>query len=101
MNSKFIVIAGSGFSFALEPYEKSIFVHCDVIENPKPSVIKEMFRRWKSFKEAITIDLYALHSDKKNVVTHKHFLKMFGFTYQQTFKGRDGDMVELWINKGK
>lgn len=101
MGSKVVVNSGPGFSFALETHLDKVFVHCDVTDN-KPSVLKEMLRRWKGFRESIIVDLYALHNDAKNTSAHKHFLKMFNFEYKETLTNqKTGELVELWISKGK
>lgn len=100
MGYKIPIIKGVGFSFAIEPYPNQIFVHCEVT-SLKPSVIKEMLQKWKGFRESTTIDFYALHNDEKNVETHKHFLKMFGFKYQQMIPAKEGkELFEIWMNKG-
>jgi len=98
MGFKVVVNSGPGFSFAIETYPSRVFVHCDVTDN-KPSVLKEMFRRWKKIRESFIIDLYAIHNATENKPS-KHFLKMFGFEYLRTVKAKNGiDIIEIWINK--
>ena len=99
MGYKIPTIWGDGYTISLEPYPNKVFVHCEVTDT-KPSVVKEMLRKWKAFKSAASLDLYALHCDAKNKPTHKHFLKMFGFKYMNTVTAKNGATVEVWLNKG-
>ena len=98
MGYKIPFIKIEGVTFSLEPYPEYVFVHCDVQDNPPLSMIKEMLRKWKQFREVTCVDFYALHSDSRNKATHKKFLTLFGFKPIETRKAINGETVEIWFN---
>lgn len=98
MGYKIPFIQGNGYTFYIEPYPNQVFVHCDVVDNPTVSVVKEMLRKWKQFREVTCIDFSAIHDDRKNKPTHKKFLTLFGFKFLETRKDTSGETIELWFN---
>jgi len=98
MGYKIPLIQGTGYTFYIEPYPTQVFVHCDVQDNPTPSIIKEMLYKWKQFRGITCTDFYAIHSDLKNKPTHKKFLTMFGFKFLELHKTSNGEPVEIWFN---
>ncbi len=99
MGYKIPIMKNGGATFYLEPYATHLFVHCDVVDSPSKSLIKDMLSKWKKFREVTCMDLYALHT-YKNKSTHKHFLSLFGFKFLENRIAKNGDSVELWINRG-
>jgi len=98
MGYKIPMIKSDGATFYLEPYTTYVFVHCDVVDNPSKTLIKDMLSKWKKFREVTCVDLYALHTPK-NKNTHKHFLSLFGFKFLENRIAKDGNPVELWISR--
>jgi hypothetical protein len=100
MGIKIPVVIKNGFTFQLEFYKDKTFVHCDVFKTTK-AILREMYKDWEYFRKVINIDLYALHSDSRNNKTHKHFLRLFGFSFLESgLSGVDESPYELWVNRG-
>jgi len=102
MGTKIPIVVSPDFTlyFELPRGEDKFYVHCDVPVTKK-SVLVKMRRDWVYFRSIINIDLYAIHSDTRNNKPHKHFLRLFGFSYLSSGISKlDGKPYEIYINRG-
>ena len=83
------------FVLYLEEFDGLWFIHCDVLVKWTKSVKSNLAKWFDVLTKECGKELYALHSpnDKK----HERFLKMFDFSYLNSFKGTDGNNYDVYI----
>jgi hypothetical protein len=89
------VIQNNQFILYLEEVEGNLFIHCDILVKWS----KEVKHNLQSWFERLTSvhgkDLYALHAPKDK--KHEKFLRMFNFSYFNSFIGTDGNNYDIYI----
>lgn len=99
MGFKIPFIKDEGYTISLEPYPNAVFAHCAIHSKHKVGATKRAVSKWKEFRNITCNDFYALHNVKDNKPTKK-FLTVFGFVFSEERRGKDGNMYEIWINRG-
>jgi len=89
------VITTKQFVLYLEDVDSNVFIHCDILVEWTKEVKKNLKTWFYRLAKEYGKELYALHTpeDKK----HEKFLKMFDFSYLNSFKGTDGNNYDVYI----
>ena len=83
------------FVLYLEEFDGLCFIHCDVLVKWTKNVKSKLAKWFDVLTKECGKELYALHSpnDKK----HEKFLKIFDFSYLNSFIGIDGNNYDVYI----
>jgi hypothetical protein len=89
------VVETNEFILYLEEDHGFTFIHCDVLVRWTREVKNNLTNKFKELTTLYGKPLYAIHSkeDKK----HEKFLKMYGFSYQNTIKGLDNNDYDIYV----
>jgi len=89
------VLDTDDFILYMEELEGNSFIHCDVLVKWNKTVKKKLQLAFSLLTKEYGKELYALHTPKDK--KHEKFLKMFNFSYLQSFTGKDGKDYDIYI----
>ena len=89
------VVEEKEFVLYLEQDNDFTFIHCDVLVQWTREVKNKLMKKFSELTKLYGKPLYAIHSkeDKK----HEKFLRMYGFSYQNTIKGLDNNEYDIYV----